>query len=116
MPFYSIISISHVSFQFLNLQSKISIMKNSKARLYCAVLAALLSITMVGGCKKEDSTTPSCSDGIKNQNEIEVDCGGTCAACTNTCGVANVTDIDGNVYPVATIGTQCWMSSNLKTT
>lgn len=29
---------------------------------------------------------------------------------------AALTDIDGNVYPVVTIGEKCWMASNLRTT
>ncbi len=37
--------------------------------------------------------------------------GGSCAGGPNT-----VTDIDGNVYNVVTIGNQCWMKENLKTT
>lgn len=33
------------------------------------------------------------------------------------CGtITSVTDIDGNVYGVVTIGSQCWMESNLRTT
>lgn len=30
-------------------------------------------------------------------------------------GLTSVTDIDGNTYPVVTIGSQCWMAENLKT-
>ncbi|MFN3403808.1 MAG: T9SS type A sorting domain-containing protein [Cytophagaceae bacterium] len=48
--------------------------------------------------------TPTCSDKIKNQNEIGVDCGGVCAPCPETCsdGIKNQneTAIDcGGVCP-----------------
>ena len=38
----------------------------------------LLILVLICSCKKEEAT---CTDGIKNQNEVGIDCGGPCAAC-----------------------------------
>lgn len=43
---------------------------------------------------------------VRCVRDIEIPCGGLPA----------VTDIDGNVYHTVTIGNQCWMKENLKTT
>jgi uncharacterized protein (TIGR02145 family) len=41
---------------------------------------------------------------------------GTITVSPPACGsVTSVTDIDGNTYPTVSIGNQCWMSENLKT-
>ena len=56
-------------------------MKNSRTILFSAILIALVAVAGVGGCKKE--AMASCTDGIKNQNETGVDCGGSCSACVS---------------------------------
>src|SRR5690349_15937743 len=53
-------------------------MKNSKAILLSTLTILVLSVT-IGGCKKDGT----CSDGIKNQDETQVDCGGVCSICNS---------------------------------
>lgn len=63
------------------------------------VMGIILIFCLVISCKKESSSTGrgTCSDGILNQNEVNVDCGGICSKCA-TCsdGIQNQneTDID----------------------
>jgi len=56
-----------------------------KASLTFACIAAIFCSVIFSGCSKE-----SCSDGVKNQDETGVDCGGPCTAC-ETCsdGIQN---------------------------
>lgn len=63
---------------------------------------SLLTISLIAltGCKKESQNPPSNSGGGGN-NTVECD--------------SIVTDINGNVYSVVAIGSQCWMQENLKT-
>jgi hypothetical protein len=48
------------------------------------IIFVLLSVTLISaiyvGCKK-DSKTGTCTDGVKNQDETGVDCGGVCSPC-----------------------------------
>ena len=55
----------------------------------------------------------SCSDDDDNNPGGGGGGGGT-SVCTG--GPSTVTDVDSNVYNVVTIGNQCWMQENLKTT
>lgn len=63
-----------------------------------SLVYGLLIVTLsISACKKDDDTPPSPTPQPQG-------CGST------------VTDIDGNVYPVVTIGGRCWMAANLRTT
>jgi hypothetical protein len=44
-----------------------------------------------GVCSGKKCAAPTCTDGVKNGSEADVDCGGTCPACAEgrTCRVAN---------------------------
>ena len=55
------------------------------------VCAEWIPIVIQGG-----GNTPTCNDGIQNQGETGVDCGGPCAPCPSGCNV-NITSSNGGV-------------------
>src|SRR3954471_24913580 len=67
-------------------------MKKSISIFITVFLFAVASSIIYHGCKKKDSgtgtgtgtATASCSDGIQNQGETGIDCGGPCSACPPT--------------------------------
>ena len=67
-------------------------------------LTTLLSMTllfsiMLFGCKKEDGGDEgTCSDGIQNQTETGVDCGGPCPACAPSLSPKMSAKVDGNSW------------------
>jgi len=66
-------------------------MKKLNVMLICPLLIMGFALIFSNGCKKDSNNT-------------------------NPAPGQTVTDIDGNVYPAVTIGTQTWMAANLKTT
>ena len=44
------------------------------------IFIALLTSALFANCQ-EDNKVPTCIDGVQNQNEAGIDCGGPCAAC-----------------------------------
>ena len=56
--------------------------KYAKKQFKIALVYLLIAIIVVGGIYLiVKSTLPSCSDGIQNQDELGVDCGGPCEKC-----------------------------------
>ncbi|WP_437573808.1 PKD domain-containing protein [Sorangium sp. So ce887] len=59
-------------------------------------------------CSGEGSTAPTCDDGIQNQGETGVDCGGPCAPCTGgLCDPATEVELDGHCYYLDGSGGAC---------
>ncbi len=50
-------------------------------------------------------TVPTCNDGIQNQGETGVDCGGPCAPCSSECNIS-VTTSNGNVIITGLTGNE----------
>jgi len=73
-------------------------MRNLKFAL--AVLSTFSVLTFVGCSKEEDDdieiVTESCKDGIKNQNETGIDCGGVCKACVQSTKKESSFTVDGS--------------------
>ena len=70
--------------------------------------------------KDDDSCFYEDCSGVCNGNSIE-DCSGVCNGdsiedCSGVCNGEAVQDIDENCYSLVQIGSQLWMSENLKTT
>ncbi len=70
--------------------------KSSKLFASIFFMTLLIGIFQIVSCKKKETTptptataTATCSDGIQNQGETGIDCGGPCAACPITTIGAN---------------------------
>lgn len=81
---------------------------------------AYLSWNGVDGCScsvyNNTGSGGTCSDGIQNGDETGVDCGGSCVPCSGSGSCGTVTDIDGNTYNTTQIGTQCWLTEDMRVT
>ncbi len=55
--------------------------RTHKQVIYGALYLAVLALVVWGVAAGYHGANPSCSDGIQNQRETGIDCGGPCAAC-----------------------------------
>lgn len=79
-------------------------MKNLLKFLSLLLIASSISLFVTScGDDDDDQTTPStptatCSDGIQNQGETGIDCGGPCAACPTVSDTSYTAKVDGVVW------------------
>jgi hypothetical protein len=83
--------------------------------------ALVTSVILVAACQPDPLVVPdsgadafaaSCSDGTKNGDETDLDCGGSCGACVDgkTCAVAN--DCGNGTCFGGTCGTRMWFAAS----
>ncbi len=75
---------------------------NSAPRSWALALA-LASIAACAGGGETPPPGPTCSDGVKNGTEVDVDCGGGCAPC----GVGKSCAVDGDCQLAACLAGSC---------
>ena len=65
-------------------------MKNLKSSILLLFLAVTVTSVVFNSCRPDEIEPETCTDGIRNQDETGVDCGGVCNACP-TCsdGIQN---------------------------
>lgn len=68
-----------------------------KLLAYLAIVVIALTVTIYVGCKKDETPVATCSDGIQNQSETGIDCGGPCTACATSLCLGNSTN---NYFPL----------------
>ena len=82
-------------------------MKKSFIAFFVKTLFIFSVVIFFSECKKKEPIE-TCSDGIKNQNETDIDCGGTCDACPSPKPVPSISaNIDGNPWSPIVIS---WMN------
>ena len=55
-----------------------------------------------------DSRTPSCSDGVRNGSETDIDCGGDCSGCGDGLGCTKANDCKAGSCVAAKCGPHAW--------
>jgi hypothetical protein len=71
------------------------------------VILILLGV-LHGSCRDESPFAGSCFDGIKNQNEVDIDCGGICF---KKCTPVMRAYINGNLWEADTVSASYYQSS-----